>query len=241
MNKCILSFVLLLSIFSTQSYAKPTPGDFSHYILSMSHMNDFCDYKPEKKECREGAGSAGMVLHGLWPNRDNDPSHNYQYCEKSSRETQNWCAPEIDITNKIDPQVLDGLREVMPGVASCLQNHEWYAHGSCSGLSTQDYFMESQELARKFRTTSFNAWLKEQGGKQVSLDAIYSALMKDFGTSIRQSIAVQCRSIKRKSYFTELHIALGKDNLRDFPAEDSFTGLREKSGDCPRDGIFITH
>lgn len=61
------------------------PGVFDNYVLAMSYGNDFCVSKPNIPECQDDTEKdAGMVLHGLWPNRHNDPKHEYGCCGKVS-------------------------------------------------------------------------------------------------------------------------------------------------------------
>ena len=40
----------------------------------------------------------------------------------------------------VSRSTFENLEEVMPGCQSCLQNHEWYEHGVCSGIGADDFF-----------------------------------------------------------------------------------------------------
>ena len=69
----------------------------------------------------------GFVVHGLWP-QNNDGT---------------WpkdCAGAQPVSSDI-------VREMLPIMpARGLIQHEWATHGTCSGLSTQEYFGDIQQL-----------------------------------------------------------------------------------------------
>ena len=69
----------------------------------------------------------GLVVHGLWP-QDNDGK---------------W--PEsCSTTPPVASATVDHMMPIMPGQS--LIQHEWAKHGTCSGLSTQDYFAAIEKL-----------------------------------------------------------------------------------------------
>ena len=156
-KRMVLSFILWVltgPVFAQEANRYPVPGDYLNLVLSMSYMPDFCAAVSGKKECQPAHMSRGMVLHGLWPNQSNDPKHTYRFCTKvlESDLKRNWCAAETDlVANRLlSQETVRKLSEVMPGVSSCLHNHEWYAHGTCTQLSPEDYYRDSIELAQRF-------------------------------------------------------------------------------------------
>ena len=45
----------------------------------------------------------------------------------------------------------------MPGIASCLDRHEWIKHGTCSGLDADCYFADTLRLAAAVQATPHSA------------------------------------------------------------------------------------
>ena len=95
------------------------PGDFSYYLLSLSWSPAFCLSSPNSAEC-SGARRFGFIVHGLWPQNE-----------------KGW--PEnCDVQSQVPDDVAKGISDLMP--ARGLINHEWTAHGSCSGLDPAAFF-----------------------------------------------------------------------------------------------------
>ncbi|HZT31106.1 MAG TPA: hypothetical protein VFA33_14555 [Bryobacteraceae bacterium] len=102
---------------------KPTPApQFSYYLLVLSYAPDFCDQPQGNKDPREcGAGRhVGFVVHGLWPQGE------------TSR------GPENCGSSPVSQAIIQATLPYIP--TESLIQHEWTAHGSCSGLSVEDYF-----------------------------------------------------------------------------------------------------
>ena len=98
-------------------------SQFSYYMLVLSYAPDFCDQPQGNKDPREcGAGRRiGFVVHGLWPQGEN------------SRGPEN-CGPARPVSQAI----MQATLRYIP--TESLIQHEWAAHGTCSGLSAVDYF-----------------------------------------------------------------------------------------------------
>ena len=117
-------------------------GDFDFYLLSMSIAPSFCALSPanrSKPDCRdltaETFRETPLTIHGLWPNRahvsvNQQPSH---------------CT---HVPLQMSDAVKADLARYMPGGPG-LQQHEWSKHGTCSGLSPDDYFAAAVSLARQ--------------------------------------------------------------------------------------------
>src|SRR5262249_3258791 len=100
--------------------AKPT--EFSYYVLVLSYAPDFCAQPQGQKDPREcGTGRhVGFVVHGLWPQGE------------STRGPEN-CGP----ARPVPQAVVQSMLKYIP--TESLIQHEWAAHGTCSGLSATDY------------------------------------------------------------------------------------------------------
>jgi len=111
---------------------KPHKGnaEFSYYMLVLSYAPDFCAQSNGNKDAREcGAGrQVGFVVHGLWPQGE------------TTRGPEN-CGP----SSPVSQDIISAMLSYIP--TESLIQHEWTAHGSCSGLAAEDYFT----LIRKAR------------------------------------------------------------------------------------------
>jgi len=127
-NRCLGVAAVLLVAFSAANAAKKKPqkakpASFSYYLLSLSYAPDFCAQPTGNKDPREcGTGRhIGFVVHGLWPQDD------------SGQGPQN-CGPASPVSQAI----INTMLAYIP--TPSLIQHEWATHGTCSGLSTADYF-----------------------------------------------------------------------------------------------------
>lgn len=115
--------------------AKPAPADasaskprtgasFDYYLLSLSWSPEYCsgpNASRDGQQCGEGR-RFGFVVHGLWPQA---AGGNPQNCGAGAR---------------VPRAVVDAMLPLMPSPG--LIQHEWTAHGTCSGLDVKDYFDE---------------------------------------------------------------------------------------------------
>lgn len=97
--------------------------EFAYYLLTLSYAPDFCAQPSGNKDAREcGKGrQVGFVVHGLWPQGE------------SGRGPEN-CGPASPVSQDIVRTMLNYIP------TESLIQHEWRTHGTCSGLSTADYF-----------------------------------------------------------------------------------------------------
>jgi len=109
-------------------------ADFSFYMLSLSYAPNFCAQAGGNKDPREcnPTHPAGFVVHGLWPENDNGRGP-----EK--------CAPAR-------PVRADLVRTMLSYIPTeSLIQHEWATHGTCSGLTADDYFAAVRRLRDSVR------------------------------------------------------------------------------------------
>jgi ribonuclease T2 len=123
---------LLVSVQAWAAKKRPAKGGgaFTYYMLVLSYAPDFCAEPGGNKTPQEcGTGQhTGFVVHGLWPQGDTGKG------------------PENCGAAKAVPQDVIGATLSYIPTASLIQ-HEWTAHGTCSGLAVSDYFA----LLRKAR------------------------------------------------------------------------------------------
>ena len=118
---------------SAAARQRDTRRNFDFYVLSLSWSPGFCATsagRDDPQQCGPDRHFA-FVLHGLWP----------QY------EKGGW--PEDCSISKVDEGIVDNMLPIMPSPK--LVEHEWEKHGTCSGLSPDDYFKEASEAFRGIR------------------------------------------------------------------------------------------
>ena len=97
---------------------------FDYYVLSLSWSPLYCS-DPQRAardriQCGEGRRYA-FVTHGLWPNNTRPPH---------PRDCGN--------ARPVPRNLVDRMLSIMP--SPNLIQHEWRSHGTCSGLTVDDYF-----------------------------------------------------------------------------------------------------
>ena len=116
--------------------ASPSQGGngFDFYVLALSWAPQFCASHQDARSTTEcdSAKHYGFVVHGFWP-QNNDGSF------------PSDCAPAQPVSADLVRQMLP----IMP--ARGLIQHEWATHGTCSGLSPQEYFAEVQQVFGKLK------------------------------------------------------------------------------------------
>ena len=104
---------------SAHAIAQPA-GTFDYYLASFSWSPTFCEANPDDRE-QCGRRGYGFILHGLWPQYDsgNGPQD---------------CRSDLQLDQKTIARTL----AFMP--SRRLIEHEWRAHGTCSGFAPEAYF-----------------------------------------------------------------------------------------------------
>ena len=151
---------LLLIVLTVTAVALPlrrhrsgekSPAEFDYYVLSLSWAPSFCAGHPSDSspECKIGNHST-FVLHGLWPQARSGPP-------------PMECAPARPVSKSI----VDRMIRFYPSRG--LVQHEWEKHGTCSNLSSAEYFNQV-----------------EQAFASVKVPPQYSSLNRDQEIDVRQ-------------------------------------------------------
>lgn len=123
--------------YASQANPKNEAGRFDYYALVLSWSPTYCaglqggGYDPQ---CHSRDGKRySFVLHGLWPQHERGWP---QDCPTHARPF----VPE---------KIINGMLDIMP--SKRLVIHEYRKHGTCSGLSPEDYFKVSRQLFEKVK------------------------------------------------------------------------------------------
>jgi ribonuclease T2 len=189
---CGVTFWLAVGAAVAQQQPQGEPGKFDFYVLSLSWSPSYCASVEERgpnrrpdQQC-EGGRPFAFVVHGLWP----------QY----ERGFPSWCqvpAPRIPRT------LVDGMLDIMPSPR--LVFHEWDRHGTCSGLSAQNFFATMRKARDEIRIP--DEYSKLEKPLLVAPGEVVEKFLAANPKLAREDIAISCDS-KR---LTEVRICLGKN------------------------------
>jgi ribonuclease T2 len=212
---------------------------FDYYVLALCWQPAFCETQPQKEECvtqhAQRYDAQNFALHGLWPSLANDPQHTFNYCDVPravvAQDSVDWCdLPALPLS----AEVWDDLTVIMPGTASCLQNHEWYKHGTCAGMSAEAYFALSHHLTALFSQTAFDDYVADHAGETVQRSALLDRFAQEFGSDHVDCLTLRCDRVEGTSLLTEIQLTLRPDIASPaafselFPVEDI-----RPDGNCP--------
>ncbi|MGH6866705.1 MAG: ribonuclease T2 family protein [Methyloceanibacter sp.] len=110
--------------------ARDEPGVFDYYVLVLGWSPSYCIIEGDKRrdsQCRANT-SHDFVLHGLWP----------QYEEGWPKDCYAGKRPWVP------SQVIDEMRDIMPSKGLII--HEYSTHGTCAGLSPEQYYGVARKL-----------------------------------------------------------------------------------------------
>lgn len=184
------------------------PGRFDFYVLALSWSPSFCQDTAERgrsggEQCTS-ARPYSFVVHGLWP----------QYDRGFPRDCQ-VPAP------RLNRDLMASMLDLMPSPRLVYQ--QWDRHGTCSGLSAQEYFA----LVRKARAAVKipDAYSAPKSTLTVTPDEVEEAFVKANPGLTRVGVAVTCGGTR----LGEVRICLTKDlKFRDCPEVDRRACRRER-------------
>jgi ribonuclease T2 len=153
-----------------RSNSSQQTGDFDYYLVSLSWSPAYCSTHPQDKTQCGGRGF-GFILHGLWPQKS----------------TGGW--PEnCPVTSEPSRAMVQKTMAFMP--SEKLINHEWSKHGTCTGLTGDQYL----ELADKaFSSINIPAVFQTPGQSTDMLASqITSAFVQTNPGLTEESLSVKC-------------------------------------------------
>jgi ribonuclease T2 len=176
------------------------------YLLAVSWQPAFCQTHQDKHkvECEtqtaERFDATHFALHGLWPQ-----PRGKEYCDVSNvnqRLDQNKAWGQLPPLGLTDTTLAD-LTVTMPGVASYLQRHEWYKHGSCYG-PPEEYYQDSLALMDQLNDSPLRELFAGNIGQSITANQIRAGFDRAFGAGSGGKVRIKCKS----GMITELWINL---------------------------------
>ena len=194
----------LFAIAAAAFLAIATNARADEYMFSLSWEPSFCASHKDKTKCRAlkpGAYDANhLVLHGLWPQSG-------QYCGVAQdivtldQNNSGWSKmPPVPVSDSTRAR----MNTLFPGVVSYLDRHEWYKHGTCSGLTPDGYFNLAMDLVEQGNALAVGKAITANVGKSVAVDDLCGALTQDFGSAFQKAAAI----VQQGGALSEVRFAL---------------------------------
>ena len=186
MVKMACALAALLAMHAVLARGHGSGGRFDYYLMALSWSPSYCLVHPDEAE-QCGRKGFGFVLHGLWPeNRNGDWM---QQCQSDA-------AP--------DASTVAHALAFMP--SRHLIEHEWRAHGACTGLDPGAYFELADRAFARVRIPG--ALATPRSPPAMSADDIIRDFM-DVNPGLRENmLSVVCHD---GAELAEVRICLGKD------------------------------
>ena len=174
-----------------------------NYALAISWEPAFCLTNSSKPECQSETPSRHdaqyFSLHGLWPQSGS-------YCGATATQKSNDQAGKWSLLPAVTLQsTTEALLKVdEPGTMSDLERHEWIEHGTCSGLSQQNFFAPTLAMLDGINASNLGSTVSANVGGHLTLAQLQAAAALDYGTYAKVDIEYLCISSGGKSYLEEV-------------------------------------
>lgn len=137
-----------------KTHPKGAVGEYDYFVMALSWSPTYCQTHPDEDE-QCGHKGYGFILHGLWP----------QY--------EGGGGPERCVSDdEPDRRTIAQTLAFMP--SRRLINHEWRAHGACTGLDPKAYFDLADHAFAKIHVPALLSAPREP--LQMTSDNLRSAL-----------------------------------------------------------------
>lgn len=188
-------------------------GEFDYYVLSLSWSANWCAREGDARrsdQC-DPRHDHGWILHGLWPQYTRGwPA----FCQTAQR------PPSRGMTND--------MADIMGSAG--LAWHQWKKHGTCSGLSAEDYYALSRRAYNSLTRPA--VFRRLQRPVKLPAAVVEQAFLKANPEWAPDMLTVTCKD----GYIHEARLCLsrdlspvpcGPDAIRDCSMKDAlFTPIR---------------
>lgn len=189
--RVLLTLLLLLCCAQPSGARAPQAGDFDYFVLALSWSPTYCATpagENDESQCSPGRRFA-FVVHGLWPQFDKGWP---EYC--NSRES--WVA-EKNISD---------MMAIMPSRKLII--HEWKKHGTCAGVSQDEYFRATRLLFERLRIPA--RYLSPTADVITTPEQLVTDFVKTNRDLTSAMLSVQCGNSRDRARLSELRICLDK-------------------------------
>lgn len=187
------------------------PANSTSSLLVLTWAPSLCQVEPSNRGCRNGhVGRMGpaMLLHGLWPQPKSE-----QFCGVSTTVAEQARDPEsadlpplnlpADVETSLQAKLSDG---------AIMTPHEWYRHGTCSGVPPDVYFGHAvtlTEQAGNVLDPIFEKAAEEAGNGRLSVGDVRDRFEAEFGKGAGERVSLTCREVDGQGIVIyEVHLSL---------------------------------
>ncbi|MDT5017059.1 MAG: ribonuclease [Mycobacterium sp.] len=191
----------------TPSSAVIASGDSDSSWLVVTWGPSLCKIDPSNLGCTSGhVGKMGQtfVLHGLWP----QPFEN-QFCgvpkevADRARKLRGSDMPSVELSEDVRERLQSKLSD-----AGVMAPHEWYTHGTCSGVTPDVYFSDAATLTDQARKI-LDPMFQQAKGSPVSIKTVRDEFNAEFGEGAGDRLGLSCRNVTGEgSVAYEVHLSL---------------------------------
>ncbi len=189
----LLTAAALLSTPALAQRSDNRPGDFDYYALVLSWSPTHCaesEGSDDDMQCNRKDGRRyAFVLHGLWP----------QYEKGWPESCRTPGRPFVPDTT------IDRMLDIMP--SKSLVIHEFRKHGTCSGMTADQYFNLSRRLFQSIRIPE--KYQNPFENQFVAPDELVDQILVRNPDLDEDMIAVSCRGAGNR--LREVRICFSKD------------------------------
>jgi ribonuclease T2 len=182
-----MRWLVVWMVSATAGWGGGTAGAFDYYVLSLSWSPNWCALTGDARGSDQCAADHdhGWILHGLWPQYHRGYP---QHCTTSQR------PPSRSMTQ--------AMADIMG--TSGLAWYQWRKHGTCSGLSAQDYYA----LSRKTYASVSRPEVFRRLNQTIKLPALVveDAFLQANPALKRDMITITCQD----GYIQEVRLCLSK-------------------------------
>jgi ribonuclease T2 len=153
-------------------------------LLVLTWAPSLCKVEPSNSGCRSGhvpGLGQSFVLHGLWPQPSTE-----QYCNVPER-TPDRSRKPVQL-----PDDLKARLQAMMSDSTLMTTHEWYAHGTCSGVTPPEYFSIATQLVPE-ATAVLDPVFTQAAGRRLSSRTVREAFDTRFGKGSGDRVTLSCR------------------------------------------------
>ena len=195
----------LTAIALASSTAARAASPVENYALAISWEPAYCISHGSYPECASETPSRQdnktFSLHGLWPQSES-------YCgvsaaNKKLDENGDWSQLPAVVLNASTEAA---LKIAQPGTMSYLDRHEWIEHGTCSGLTQQNYYTPMLAMLASVNSSNLGSTVSANVGGHLTLAQLQAAAKLDYGTYASTDIEYLCVSSGGKSYLEEVRL-----------------------------------
>ncbi|WP_246540930.1 ribonuclease T2 family protein [Mycobacterium spongiae] len=178
-------------------------GTSTSSLLVVTWGPSLCKVDPSNSGCRTGhVGKLGerLILHGLWPQ---PPSQQFCGVPKTdkARDLRNADMSSLDL-----PEDLQSKLQPVLSDAALMAPHEWYTHGTCSGVTPAVYFRDAITLTNQVSKILDPVFAEHP---HLSLNTVRHRFDAEFGEGAGKRVSLTCRDVDGEQVVIyEVHLSL---------------------------------